>query len=68
MSMFKKVLMTIGLLILANVAVLAQGTLKGTVTDSKSGEPMPFVNVIAMQGGEKVGAGQTDFDGNRIIS
>lgn len=63
MSMFKKVLMTIGLLILANVAVLAQGTLKGTVTDSKSGEPMPFVNVIAMQGGEKVGAGQTDFDG-----
>ena len=61
--MFKKVLMTIGLLLLANGLLQAQGILKGTVTDAKSGEPMSFINVIAMQNGERVGAGQTDFDG-----
>ena len=61
--MFKKVLMTIGLLLLANNIMLAQGILKGTVTDAKTGEPMSFINVIASQNGERVGAGQTDFDG-----
>ena len=63
MSMFKKVLMTIGLLLTATTALLAQGTLKGTVTDAKSGEPLFGVNVIALKGEERVGAGQTDFDG-----
>lgn len=61
--MFKKVLMTIGLLLLAHGVLQAQGILKGTVTDAKSGEPMSFINVIAMQNGERIGAGQTDFDG-----
>jgi hypothetical protein len=61
--MFKKVLMTIGLLMLAHGLMQAQGILKGTVTDAKSGEPMSFINVIAMQNGERIGAGQTDFDG-----
>lgn len=61
--MFKKVLMSIGLLLLAHGVLQAQGILKGTVTDAKSGEPMSFINVIAMQNGERVGAGQTDFDG-----
>lgn len=61
--MFRKVLMTIGLLLVANVAVLAQGTLKGTVTDKKTGETMPIVNVIAKQNGQQVGGAQTDFDG-----
>ena len=61
--MFKKVLMTIGLLLLAHGFMQAQGILKGTVTDAKSGEPMSFINVIAMQNGERIGAGQTDFDG-----
>ena len=60
--MFKKVLLTIGLLLAANFAVLAQGTFKGTVTDDKS-EPMPMVNVIAKQNGQQVGGAQTDFDG-----
>ena len=61
--MFKKVLMTIGLLLLAHGLLQAQGILKGTVTDAKSGDPMAFINVIAMQNGERIGAGQTDFDG-----
>lgn len=63
MSMFRKVLMIIGLLLATNAAVLAQGTLKGTVTDKKTGEEMPLVNVLAKQNGQQVGAAQTGFDG-----
>lgn len=61
--MFKKVLLTIGLLLAAHVAVFAQGTIKGTVTDSKSGDPLPFVNVLLKQDGQQKGGAQTDFDG-----
>lgn len=61
--MFKKVLMTIGLLIATGVAAFSQGTLKGTITDSKTQEPLPFVNVVAKQDGQQIRGGQTDFDG-----
>ncbi|MCR4828382.1 MAG: TonB-dependent receptor [Bacteroidales bacterium] len=60
--MFKKVLVTIGLLLMAG-AVFAQGTLKGTITDEKTGQPVPMVTVRAMQGGQLIGGGRTDFDG-----
>lgn len=63
MSMFKKVLLTIGLLLAAQVAIFAQGTIKGTVTDAKNGEPIPFVNVVIKQDGQQKGWAQTDFDG-----
>lgn len=63
MSMFKKVLMTIGLLLAVSSSLLAQGTLKGTVKDKKSGEEMPMVNVLVKQNGQQVGGAQTDFDG-----
>lgn len=61
--MFKRVLLTIGLLLAANIAAFAQGTLKGTITDSKTNEPLPFVNVVAKQNGQQIRGGQTDFDG-----
>ncbi len=61
--MFRKVLLTFGLLLLAEMTALAQGTMKGTVVDAKSKEPMPFVNVIAKQDGKQVLVGVTDFDG-----
>ena len=51
--MFKKVLMTIGLLLMAHV-VLAQGTIKGTIIDSKTKEPVPFANVVAKQDGKRL--------------
>lgn len=62
MSTFRKVLLTIGLLITAGAA-FAQGTLKGTITDQKTGEPMWGVNVLAKQNDQVVGGGQTDMDG-----
>lgn len=63
MRMFKKVLMTIGLLLAVNVAAMAQGTIKGTITDSKTNEPLPFVNVVIKQNGQQMGGAQSDFDG-----
>ena len=63
MRMFRKVLLTFGLLLIAEVGALAQGTMKGTITDKKSNEPLPFVNVIVKQDGKQVQGGTTDFDG-----
>lgn len=48
-------------------AQIGSGTLKGTVTDQESGEPLPFVNVIVRLNGNTVTAGQTDFDGKYSI-
>ena len=62
MSMFRKVLMTIGLLLMANI-VLAQGTIKGTIIDPKTKEPVPFANVVAKQDGKQIKGTQTDMDG-----
>ena len=61
--MFRKVLMTIGLLLMANF-VFAQGTIKGTITDPKTKEPVPFANVVAKQDGKQIKGTQTDMDGN----
>ena len=61
--MFRKVLLTFGLLLMAEMAALAQGTLKGTITDAKTKEALPFVNIVAKQDGKQVLVGVTDFDG-----
>ncbi len=63
MRMFRKVLLTFGLLLMAEMAALAQGTLKGTITDAKTKEALPFVNIVVKQDGKQVHGGQTDFDG-----
>ena len=48
---------------MAEMVAFAQGTMKGTITDKKTNEPMPFVNVIVKQDGKQVHGGTTDFDG-----
>ncbi len=65
--MFRKVLLTIGLLLAAQVVAFAQGTMKGTITDEKTGEPLISANVVAKQGGQIMGGARTDFDGNYTI-
>lgn len=67
MRMFRKLLLTFGLLLLAEMGALAQGTMKVTVTDAKTKETMPFVNVVAKQDGKQVLVGVTDFDGVATI-
>ena len=66
MSMFRKVLLTIGLLLMANVA-LAQGTITGTIIDPKTKEPVPFANVVAKQDGKQIKGTQTDMEGRFTI-
>lgn len=45
-------------------AVLATGTMKGTVRDSKTNESIPFVSVELWKEGKPVAGTQTDLDGN----
>ena len=48
-------------------AQVGAGTLKGKLTDSESGEPLPFVNIVLQSGDQQVAGGATDFDGNYTI-
>ncbi len=43
------------------------GTLKGTIKDSKTGEPIPFANIVVESGGIQAGAGQSNFNGEYQI-
>ena len=51
------------LLLFPAMAFAQDVTVKGTVTDGDSGEPIPFANVSVNADGTTYG-GQTDFDGN----
>jgi hypothetical protein len=42
---------------------VGQGTLKGTVTDIDTGDPIPFAKVVMKQGDAQKAVGETDFDG-----
>ncbi|MBQ9639608.1 MAG: TonB-dependent receptor [Bacteroidales bacterium] len=63
MSVFKRVLITALMMLGGAQLLFAQGTFKGTITDKKTGEPIPFVNVQAKQNGQMIGGAQTNFDG-----
>ena len=63
MSMFKKVLMTFGLLLVTSVVAFGQGALRGVVVNSKTNEPEPFVNVVAKQNGEMRGGARSNMNG-----
>ncbi|MBC7411211.1 MAG: carboxypeptidase regulatory-like domain-containing protein [Bacteroidia bacterium] len=54
--------------LLAQVALAQQGAgaIKGQLVDDAK-EPIPFANVVAITGGNIVGQGQSDFDGNYVI-
>lgn len=64
--MLKHLFCILGVLLWA-IPSLAQGTLKGTIIDKKTGEPLPFVNVLVFKDGVQVHGGTTDFDGGFII-
>lgn len=65
--MFRKVLLTIGLILAANAAVFAQSTLRGTIKDASTGEALFGVAVQAKQNGQMVNGAATDFDGAYVI-
>jgi hypothetical protein len=49
-------------------AQTGNGSIKGTIKDKESGEPLPFVKVVVMQNGQQRGFASTDFDGKFLIS
>ncbi|MEI8201598.1 MAG: TonB-dependent receptor [Bacteroidota bacterium] len=66
--MLRKLLLTIGIVLSTIYLVQSQsGTLKGTITDSKTKQPIPFANLVLEAGGKSYGAATTDFDGNYTI-
>lgn len=65
MKPFSKMLLTTILgFLLIQIGFAQKGSLKGTVTDEKSGEPIPFLNVYTAD--KSVGA-TTDFDGQYTL-
>ncbi|MFT6814154.1 MAG: outer membrane receptor protein involved in Fe transport [Sphingobacteriales bacterium] len=64
--MAKKLYTTLSLLIIFIVTAWSQGgngEIKGTLTDKVTGDPIPFANVIVVQGGVQKGGATTNFDG-----
>ncbi|HRY98535.1 MAG TPA: carboxypeptidase-like regulatory domain-containing protein, partial [Bacteroidales bacterium] len=66
--MLRKLLLTACLAMAANALLYAQsGTLKGTIKDKESGEPIAFANIVLEAGGRQIGGATSDFDGNYTI-
>ncbi|MBI3133930.1 MAG: carboxypeptidase regulatory-like domain-containing protein [Bacteroidetes bacterium] len=69
--MLKNLRLVITTFLLSVGFVFAQtgtGSIKGTVTDKTTGEPLPFVKVIVFQGEQQKGYAATDFAGKFLIS
>lgn len=68
--MVRRLSTAVALCFIASLPALAQvgtGSLKGKITDKKTGEPLPFVNIVVENRGSQVTGGATDFDGNYFI-
>lgn len=67
--MSRKIYLLFFMLFLTASGAFAQatGTLKGKVKDAETGEPLPFVNVVAFAGDVQISGTTTDFDGNYTI-
>ncbi|MBK7383336.1 MAG: carboxypeptidase-like regulatory domain-containing protein [Flavobacteriales bacterium] len=68
--MVRRLFSSVALCLIGVLSVHAQvgtGSLKGKITDKKSGEPLPFVNIVVESRGSQVTGGATDFDGNYFI-
>ena len=64
MQICKRVYTLLALLLLTSGAIAQVTKLRGRVTDSQTGEPLPFVNVSFV--GTTIGT-VTDFDGNFFL-
>ncbi|MBN4081668.1 carboxypeptidase regulatory-like domain-containing protein [bacterium AH-315-C07] len=50
-----------------NILFAQTGTIKGTITDTETGETLPFAAVVVKQDGKQKGGSTTDFDGDYTI-
>ena len=65
--MIRRILLTSVLALMSMFAVAQSGSLKGTVTDIDTKEPIPFAQVVVKLGGKVVNGGTTDMDGKYTI-
>ena len=68
--MFKRLFASsVAFLVLVSIgyAQVGQGSVKGKVIDTESGDPLPFVNVVVEQKGNIITGSTTDFDGKYVI-
>lgn len=64
--MRKFLLIALGLFMASGSAFaqVGQGAIQAIISDTKTGEPIPFANIIVRQNGAQVTGAQSDFDGN----
>lgn len=68
--MIKYIYLGLTLILLTSISAFSQGgsgTLSGVIKDAKTGEPIPFANIVIESGGIQFGAGQTNIDGEYTI-
>ncbi len=67
--MLRNLLLTIGIVLATSLVAFSQssGTLQGKVIDKKTGEELPFVNVILELGGSQIGGSSSDINGKYVI-
>lgn len=63
----KQIIFCLAALFLAVTAFAQDGTIRGTISDQKTGEPLMFTNVVVPNTSPVIGA-QTDLDGNYELS
>lgn len=53
--------------LLVSIPGFTQASIQGKIIDAKTGEALPYVNVIIKKDGEFIASGSTDFEGNYLI-
>ena len=66
--MFRKILFVVLAFVATNGLFAQSGTLKGTVKDKDTKEPIPFATVLVMSDGVQVAGGPANFDGEYLIN
>jgi hypothetical protein len=62
-----KTLLFLFVLILSQAVFCQSGDIKGIVIDQKTGEAIPFANVVVLSDSTMIGGGITDFEGKYLI-
>lgn len=63
-----RLLLIVGFLLASWAGLVAQTTIEGKVTDSKTGEPILFGTIALYRGGVLITGTETDLDGNFFLS
>jgi hypothetical protein len=68
-SSFSQIILTLVVLMFPFCGATAQtGTIKGTIIDEKTKEPIPFASVVIEKEGTLIAGGYSDIDGKYVIN